>query len=355
MAYTTVNDPSAYFHTQLYTGDGQASKTVTNDANAGNFKPDWIWVKNRDDTDSHMISDSSRGSTNAITSNSDGAEFTPTNGNLAFLTDGFSFGSNNNYNRSSDKFVAWQWKANGGTTASNSDGSITSTVQANTTAGFSIVTYTGNGSSGATIGHGLGAVPDTIIIKARSDTQNWFVNTPVGGGVGYLMLNQTNGDSGANSSVWNSTTPTSTVFTLGNSGGINGNTQTYVAYCFKSIKGYSKIGTYTGNAAEPAGPFIYTGFAPAFIMVKASSEAGQNWVMGDRARDPYNIAIRKLFANTSGSSSAAVGDNNWDFLSNGFQIRTSDDAMNKSGVTFRYLAFAEMPLVATNNVIALAR
>ena len=349
MAYTTVNDSSAYFQTTLYTGNG-STQSITNGGNS-DLKPDLAWIKDRGSAFDHKLSDSNRGSTYTLETNETTAAYNDTNAVTSFNTDGFSLGSNGNVNDNTANVVAWQWKANGGTTSSNGSGSITSTVQANTTAGFSIVTWTGTTSNG-TVGHGLGKAPDCIFFKNYAASENWTTYHSKLGNTGGLYLNLTNGFNSAGS-WYNDTSPTSSVFSVGTNTKTNGGTM--VAYCFANIKGYSSFGSYTGNAAEPAGPFIYTGFAPAFIMVKASSEAGQNWVIGDRARDPYNIAIRKLFANTNGSSSAAVGDNNWDFLSNGFQIRTSDDAMNKSGVTFQYLAFAEMPLVATNNVLALAR
>ena len=345
MAYTTINDPSAYFHTQLYTGNG-SSQSITNDANAGNFKPDWIWVKNRDSTDSHMLSDSSRGSTNALTSQGTNAEFTPTNGNLAFLTDGFSFGSNNNYNRNTDSFVAWQWKANGGTTASNTDGTITSTVQANTAAGFSIISYTGNGTNGATIGHGLSQTPQIFFPKCLSTSTNWeMYYFPTGGTKQYGYLNLTNAFS-----TWSYTAPTSTTIGLSGSGDSNGNGRTMIGYAFHSVQGYSKIGTYTGNS-NADGVFVYTGFRPAWLMVKNMS-AGQSWWMWDDARIGYNGANYRLRAD---ADTAEDADSKVDFVSNGFKFRDGDNAWNYSGNDFLYMAFARNPLVATNDVIALAR
>jgi hypothetical protein len=351
MAYTTIDDPSVYFQTKLWTGDGSDDRNLTNDGNS-NLQPDFLWNKRRSTTGSHQLIDSSRGVTKVVLSNSTNTEGTETNSVQAFQTDGFQIGSDGNINGNGTTYVAWQWKCNGGTTASNSNGTITSTVQANTTVGFSIVTYTGNGSSGATVGHGLGAVPDTIIIKARSDSQNWFVNTPVGGGVGYLMLNQTNADSGANSSVWNSTTPTSTVFTLGNSGGINGNTQTYVAYCFKSIKGYSKIGTYVGNGNDD-GPFIYTGFKPAWLMVKRT-DTTNDWFIIDNTRDDYQNPFADLLSpnlNDAENANTARGD----FTSNGFKWRVSPNAFNADDGRYFYMAFAESPFVSSAGVPTTAK
>ncbi len=351
MAYTTVNDPSAYFQTALYSGTG-SSQSITNDGNS-NLQPDWVWLKKRTGgtARAHQLYDTTRGATYVINSNTNAAQ-SQTSGVTAFNSDGFTAGGDDGSNGSGGTYVAWQWKANGGTTASNSNGSITSTVQANTTAGFSIVTYTGNNTSGATVGHGLGAAPDTIILKALGIAdQNWFINTPVGGGTGYMMLNQTNAASGSNSSVWNLTAPTATVFTLGNSGGVNDST-TYVAYCFKSIKGYSKMGNYTGNGNSD-GPFVYTGFSPAWVMVK-NTAGSTNWNMYDNKRSTFNKADDILMANASDAESAVSGKS-IDFLSNGFKLRGSDNETNDNGDSHFYMAFAETPLVATNNTIALAR
>ena len=352
MAYTTVNDPSANFQIALYTGNA-GTQNITNDGNA-NLKPDLISIRNRDYSNSGAWIDSTRGNTKWLETPANANEQTFANNNFGFLTDGFSVdynGGYNNLNKNSDGYVAWQWKANGGTTATNSSGTITSTVQANTTAGFSIVSYTGNNTSGATVGHGLGAAPDTIILKALTDSQNWFVNTPVGGGVGYMMLNQTDADSGSNVSVWNSTAPTSTVFTLGNSGGVN-DSISYVAYCFKSIQGYSKMGNYTGNGADD-GPFVYTGFKPAFLMAKKTSGTG-TWFMWDNKRTPFNVINIRMLANTSAGDDTS-NDNRIDFLSNGFKIRDNSTSFNDNNSSMFYMAFAENPLVATNDVVGLAR
>jgi hypothetical protein len=359
MAYTTIDDPSAYFHTQLYTGDGSSNNAITNDANAGDFQPDWLWIKSRSYSDLHAVFDSSRGRDKRIFPNSANAEgdSSPDNFLKSFDTDGFTIGNDAGLNTSSGTLVAWQWKANGGTTASNTDGTITSTVQANTTAGFSIVTYDGTGSSGATFGHGLGTVPNFIIIKNRSEVKDWTVyhgaNTSAPE-TDALFLNLTDATID-NTGYWNDTAPTSSIITLGDNTKVNSSGEQHVAYCFTEKQGYSKFGSYVGNGSEPDGPFIYTGFKPAWFMVHASSEAGQAWFIGDSKRDPDNVAVAKLAANTSSVESAVVGDNNWDFLSNGFKIRTQDDGMNKSGITFLYMAFAEHPFVSSEGVPTTAR
>jgi len=355
MAYTTIDDPSAYFQTTLYSGTGSTA-SVTNGGNS-DLQPDWVWIKARNATRDHRLLDSTRGVQKELVSNSTSAEYTESTGFTAFQSDGFQHGGANGYGASGETYVSWQWKANGGTTTTNdasstSVGTIDSVYQANTTAGFSIVTYTGTGSAG-TIAHGLGVAPTVIIGKDRSDTSQWFVQHPALGATHYGELDDTTAFAD-DANYFNDSTPTSTVFGVG-SDGATGGTTNYVAYCFAPIQGYSKFGSYTGNAAEPEGPFIYTGFKPAWIMVKASSESGQAWVIGDNKRDPDNVAVAKLFANSSSAESAAVGDNNWDFLSNGFKIRTQDDAMNKSGVTFIYMAFAESPFVSSEGVPTTAR
>ena len=348
MAYTTINKSSDYFKPVLYTGTHTSVPTVT-----VGFKSDFLWLKSRTQTYDHNLLDTTRGGNSKLSSNNNNPAST-TGDSVTFNATTFqpSGQAINESGQGTNNMISWSWKANGGTTASNSSGSITSTVQASTTSGFSIVTDTGNNTSGATVGHGLGAAPDTIILKALAIAdQNWFVNTPVGGGVGYTMLNQTNADSGSNSSVWNSTSPTSTVFTLGNSGGVNDST-TYVAYCFRSIKGYSKFGKYTGNGADD-GPFVYTGFKPAFLMAKKFSGTG-TWFIWDNKRTSFNVMNIRLLANTSAGDDTS-NDNRIDFLSNGFKIRDNSTSFNDNNSSMFYMAFAENPLVASNDVIALAR
>ena len=356
MAYTTIDDPSAYFQTTLYTGDGSASQAQTNTGNS-DLQPDWIWVKKRNNVRNTSNTDSSRGFNKRVETQTTSAETTTTTDVISAQSNGFTVGNNGSTGENGDTYVAWQWKANGGTTSSNTDGSITSTVQANTTAGFSIVTYDGTGSSGATFGHGLGTVPNFIIIKNRSEVKDWTVyhgaNTSAPE-TDALFLNLTDATID-NTGYWNDTAPTSSIITLGDNTKVNSSGEQHVAYCFTEKQGYSKFGSYVGNGSEPEGPFIYTGFKPAWFMVHASSESGQAWFIGDSKRDPDNVAVAKLAANTSSVESAVVGDNNWDFLSNGFKIRTQDDGMNKSGITFLYMAFAEHPFVSSEGVPTTAR
>ena len=272
----TIDDGSEYFHTQLYTGTG-STNAVINNANAGNFQPDWLWIKKRNGAESHGLVDSTRGATKHLRSNTTGAELTRTTDVSSFNTNGFTVETDGQFNNSSDTYVAWQWKANGGTTSSDSNGSITSTVQANTTAGFSIVTYTGNGTDGATVGHGLTS-PDLILIKNRDSSLNWHM-FGYGGGLQNIFdaNNKTlvlNGTAAINAAGSVGVTLNSSTFTINDAGTpINESSSDLVAYVFKSTQGYSKFGSYTGNG-NADGAFIYTGFKPAWLMIKRTSDSG---------------------------------------------------------------------------------
>lgn len=355
MAYTTIDDPSAYFTITLYTGNGSDDRSITNSANAGNFKPDWLWVKERDQTRHHILNDSNRGATKNISTSLTNAESTGADGIQAFETNGFQLGTDSDINLNTGTYVAWQWKANGGTTSSNTDGSITTTVQANTTAGFSIITYTGNGTSGATIGHGLGKVPKWIVQKSRERTDyNWQVYHEAVSSdaeTDFFRLNTTAAVAD-NATIWNDTAPTSSVITLGNNIGGNASGEGIVVYAFAEIKGYSKFGSYTGNGSTD-GAFVYTGFRPSWVMVKKTSAVGA-WHMWDIKRDTTNPNSGRLLANTSDAEALLAGVN-IDHLSNGFKLRTSDGALNGSGATYIYMAFAEHPFVSSKGVPVTAR
>jgi hypothetical protein len=351
MAYTTIDDPSAYFHTQLYNGNG-SSQSITNDANAGDFKPDWLWTKSRNDAFDHITRDSSRGVSKRLITHSTAAEDSAS-GTTSFDTDGFTLDSTNTVNKSTDNYVAWQWKANGGTTANNTSGDIgTSVVQANTTAGFSIVLYTGNNTGGSTVGHGLGGVPEWIIAKSRAADKPWVVYHVSMGNTKSIKLNANNA-AATDSSAWTNTTPSSTTFSLGN--GDSNHTGTMVAYCFRSIQGYSKFGSYTGNG-NADGPFVYTGFAPAWIMFKRIDGGTQNWFILDNKRDdgmnPRNSYIMPNQSNAEDANNSTVDT---DFLSNGFKLRATTGAMNGNNETFIYMAFAEHPFVSSEGVPVTAR
>ena len=355
MAYTTIDDGSAYFHAQLFTGNDATDRAITNDANAGDFKPDLLWLKNRDSASTQMVFDSSRltssEATLSLRANATNAEADKVDVFGGFETDGFTVdGSDSDTNSNGHKFVAWQWKANGGTTASNTAGDITTTVQANTTAGFSIFTYTGTGTDGDTIGHGLGAVPNWIWIKARSIANDQTIyhsaNTSAPE-TEFLAMQGTDATSDS-STRWSDTAPTSTLITLGNNAGVNGNTYTYVGYAFAEKQGYSKFGKYTGNN-DADGTFVYTGFKPAWLMVKRSS-AVQGWLIWDSKRASVNTASAPLTANETSSEDTPDAD----LLSNGFKLRTADTS-NNAASTYIYMAFAEHPFVSSEGVPTTAR
>ena len=348
MAYSTINDPSAHFQTATYTGNG-STQSITNSGNS-NLKPDFAWIKDLGSAFDHKLQDSTRGSTYTLESNTTTAAYNDTDAVTSFNTDGFSLGSNANVNDNTANLVAWQWKANGGTTSSNGSGSITSTVQANTTAGFSIVTYTGTGSN-ATVGHGLGVAPDLIFVKLTSGSGDWTIYSSTLGNTKYLRLN---GDiaAGTQSTYWQDTSPTSTAFSIGTAGDVNTSSGSHVAYCFTSIQGYSKFGTFLGDG-QTDGPFIYTGFKPAWVMTKNSSSAG-GWAIMDAGRNPNNVQNKYLIANTA-DVQATGSSFDIDSNSNGFKIRANNGNINANGDSILYMAFAENTLVGTNNIISLAR
>jgi hypothetical protein len=347
MAYTTITDPSAYFQAQLYTGNG-GTNNIVNGGNS-NLQPDWVWTKERNGTNWPSMYDSSRGVTKQISSNVNNSQYNGISGVTAFNTDGYTLGSATNENTNNNTYVSWQWKANGGTTASNASGSITSTTQANTTAGYSIVTYTGNGVNGATVGHSLGVVPQMIIIKRLDAAANWQVYHEAMGPTKAMFLDLVSA-ADTDATYWSNTAPTTGIFNLGTNTKGNASGGTYVAYCFTSIQGYSKFGGYNGNS-NADGVFVYTGFRPAFLMVKNIS-AGQSWWMWDDKRIGYNAKNYRLRAD---QDTAEDADSKVDFVSNGFKFRDGDNAWNYSGNDFLYMAFARNPFVATNGVPTTAR
>ena len=346
MAYTSINKPSDYFNTKLTTGTG-SSQAVT----GLGFQPDFIWGKRRDDTGHHTLFDVVRGITKGLETTGTGAEFTSTDYYDSFDSDGFTIaaGASGAGNGSGQTAVQWSWLA-GGTASSNTDGSITSSVSANTTSGFSIVSYTGTGSAG-TVGHGLGVAPRMIIVKLRSSTGNWQVYHQSLGNTKAIPLNTTD-TTVTDSGFWNNTSPTSSVFSLGTgyADNTNSNGGTYIAYCFAEKKGFSKFGSYTGNG-NADGSFIFTGFSPSFVMVKNTSRS-QDWTIHDIKRDTYNLGVNLLRPNLS-NAEATFGA--IDILSNGFKARTDSAHINYSGDSYIYMAFAESPLVGTNNIPAVAR
>ena len=344
MAYISFQ-PKDYFNTKLYTGDGEpAGNAIT----GVGFQPDWVWTKERSSANSHLLFDAVRGVTKSISSNSTAAQVTDAQYLTAFGTDGFTVGPSNDINEPSSTYVSWNWKANG-SGSSNTDGSITSTVSASATSGFSICTYTGTGSN-ATVGHGLGVVPNIVLVKSTSgDDQHWCMYNSNLGNTSRVLLNLTNAVQ-TGRSEWQSTTPTSSVFSLDGSSQVNGSGRTYVAYCFAEKKGFSKFGSYVGNGSTD-GSFIYTGMKPAFIMIKRTDAVG-DWGIFDNKREGYNDETNRLKPN---ASDAEEDDNFMDVLSNGFKLKLTSSSINASGGTFIYLAFAQDPLVSSNGVPAVAR
>jgi len=331
----TIKDGSAHFNTILYTGNGSAT---TRSLTGVGFQPDFVWKKIRSSADHHWLHDAVRGADKGLNSNRTDSEYTSTR-LTSFDSDGFSFATSDpDTNGSGSTYVAWNWLAGNGT-ASNTDGTITSTVSANQTAGFSIVTYTGTGSA-ATVGHGLGAEPQFIAIKGRTNVDSWGVypGTSMGYGGQYrLKLNETSPVL-ATSVYWNNTDATSSVFTVNTDAQVNGSGVDYVAYCWNEVEGFSKIGKYTGNGSAD-GPFLWCGFRPAFVLVKRTNTA-DNWVIVDSSRNSYNVANLRIYPDTT---NADITSTIYDFLSNGFKLRASDGGVNGSGSTYIFMAFAEHP------------
>lgn len=345
-----INKPTDYFNTVTYTGDGTAIGSGGKSITVG-FQPDFVWIKSRSSAYNSHVYDSIRGVQKRIITNLDYDEITLSESLESFDTDGFTLGNQGAHNASGDTYVSWNWLA-GGTASSNTDGSITSSVSANTAAGFSIVSYTGTGSA-ATIGHGLGGTPELIIVKRRTTTGgNWSVYNYHDTATKVMFLNSS-GSAAANSTYWNNTEPTSTVFSVGTQGDTNSSGATFIAYCFRSIKGYSKVGTYVGNSSAD-GTFVYTGFKPAFQIGKGSDIA-EGWNITDNKRAyPFNPTGYFLYAQANNAESVITYSEK-DFLSNGFKCRNSHGQFNQSGNTYIYYAVAEQPLVGTNNIPATAR
>ena len=358
MAYTTIDDPSAHFDVTIWTGSGGA-RTIS----GLNHKPDLIWTKTRSVAYNHMLSDSSRG----FNANSElGTNSTAAEGGLSAETYGYKSGhtsdgwtmvdgtdtvdgqEDGNTNQPSVTYVGWTWAANGGNTSSNTNGTITSTVQANTTAGFSIVTFTGTGTDGDSYGHGLTSAPELVIPKRRDGTTNWQGYAFDGGNSQYWYLNLGNAFT---STSGNSAASSSSVITTDGSGDSNPSGGTVVSYCFHSVQGYSKIGRYNGNG-NADGPFVYLGFKPAWLMIKRTDASSDGWYIFDSTRSPTNLVNKAFRAN---SSNAESGES-IDLLSNGFKHRIGgNNNFNNASGTYIYMAFAEQPFVSSEGVPATAR
>ena len=343
----TVKDGGDHFNTVLYTGTGVDNHAIT----GVGFQPDWVWLKTRSVSDNHLLQDAVRGAQKQLFSNLTEQELSATTQVKSFDNDGFTVGTDSGANGSGRTFAAWNWKANGAG-SSNTDGTITSTVSANPSAGFSIVSYTGTGSN-ATVGHGLGVAPAMVIIKSRTTGDFWVVgHTSLGFTTdNYLRLNADSAKEAAGGVAWNNTAPTSTVVHIGSSSVLNGNGNNYVAYCFAEVEGYSKISSWTGNG-NADGVYIHCGFSPSFIMFKRTDSAA-NWVVFDTARTPNNVVQYALFPDIPFQENFSANYST-DILSNGFKLRTQY-FHNISGSNHVFIAFASNPFGGSGVSPATAR
>ena len=331
----TISNGALYMAATLYTGNG-TSQSINNSVNGISFQPDYVWLKSRSTADNNQNQDSVRGATKRLFSNLTDAESTSVNSLTSFNSNGFSVGADANYNGSGYSFVAWQWKA-GGSSSSNTNGSITSTVSAGATQGFSVVTYTGTGAN-ATVGHGLGVAPSMIILKSRVSATNWVVyHANLTSAAYVIQLNLTNAQS-SSPTIFNSTAPTSSVFSIGTSSASNDTSM--VAYCFAAVKAFSAFGSYTGNSSAD-GSFVYLGFRPKYFLLKRIDTAGYDWFVLDSSRNTYNVTNSYLYPDLSNAEASAF--NVCDFLSNGIKFRDSRGDWNGTGATYIYMAFAENP------------
>ena len=330
----TISNGANYMAATTYTGT-LVSNAVSNAVNGVSFQPDLVWIKSRSAATDHELTDSVRGVTLSLTSNSTAAEATDLQGLTAFNSGGFTVGTNTTYNNLAATYVGWQWNA-GGSTVTNTSGTISAQVRANPTAGFSVVTYTGVGGV-STIGHGLGVAPSFFVVKNRTQASDWECYFATLGNTTRIVLNSTAAQvTGVNG--WNSTSPTSTVFTV--NGGTAGNTagNNHLAYCFAAVAGYSAFGSYTGNGSAD-GPFVYLGFRPRFVIIKRT-DAGNNWHSYNSSSDPSNVVAKTIYPNLA---NAEATENDLDFVSNGMKMRDTGTHTNASGGTYIYMAWAENP------------
>ena len=365
MAYTNIDDPSAYFTTTLYTGNG-STQDITNNANAGNFKPDYIWTKARGATGGHTNQNSNVGAGKQVYPHLAYQEET-VSGVSAFLTNGFSLGSNGTSNANGITHVAWQWKCNGGTTTSKSSATVSGNVttpcvqQVNTDAGFSILTYTASTSYAGTethLEHGLGVGPRFLLVKRRDSSADWAVYHAENGaspsaGYGYLVLNST-AATATSSTYWLNTNAESnaTLLAFGNNASVGADGGEYVCYAFAEKQGYSKFGKYVGNGSNTNGSFIYTGFKPAMIIAKRTDASAHNWFIWDTKRAPSNLVQAVLYPNAANAESSLF---QIDILSNGFKHYNNYGSTNASGGTYIYMAFAENPFTTSTGIPTTAR
>jgi len=355
MSYTNgLDKPTDYFDTKLHNGNATA-KTLAYD-----FEVDMFWTKMRNDAYPHSVYDSVRGANQQLRTNVNNAERVAGNtvsfGNssgVSLGTDSGNYGTNKTLTDGGSQatYVGWGWRANG-SGSSNTDGSITSTVSANTTSGFSIVSYTGTGSN-ATVGHGLGSALSMVIVKERNGGGQWSVqSTSLSTADKVLHLQSTTAEA-TKADHFNSTLPTNSVFSLGDSTNTNGSSNNFIAYCFAEKKGFSKFGSYTGNGQSgDNAPFVYMGFKPAMVIYKRASDGTNNWSIFDNKRDPHNEIDAQLNPNISDAEGTS---SRGDFVSNGWKIRTSSGSVNNSGSTYIFMAFAENPFVTSTGIPTTAR
>jgi len=332
-AFTAIDDPSAFFKVQLYTGNGSANHAITFDDTDTDMQPDLVWIKNREQTDQHCLFDAVRGATKLLSPDATDSETTDTDTLDSFASDGFQVDADVKVNTNTEKYVAWCWKES-------------------VSAGFDILIYTGTGSA-HTISHNLSALPHWMIHKGRSDAYSWITyhhkNTSAPE-TDHLTMESTAATSDT-AYEWNDTAPTTSVWTVGSGSGSNQSTKTYVAYLWSEKQGFSKFGKYTGNG-DASNAFVYCGFRPAFILLKQSSGSGEDWIIYDKLREPYNGDVNRLRAS---ATSAESTDSYIDILSNGFKCRTTDGTVSGDGDTHVYMAFADAPLVNSNGVPCNAR
>ena len=349
MAYTTIDDPTAYFQTKIYTGNG-STQDITFDGNS-NLQPDFLWLKGRSLAEGHTLQNSVSGVTKHLHSQNTDAEVTDTGIVTAFNSNGFSLGDEGDVNGNTSTFVGWGWKA--GTSFTNDAsatgiGTIDSTGSVSDASGFSIVSYTGTGSAG-TIKHGLSAAPNFMIVKNRDAARSW--NVYFGDPTDYIYLNDTAAAADYNE-IWNDTAPTTSVFSVGTDNGVNQSGEKYIAYIFAEKKGYSKFGSYTGNG-NADGPMIFTGFSPSFVMTKNTETASQ-WTMWDNKRSAFNLTDKVLYANGSNAEATATTES-VDFTAQGFKIRGSNSGINTSGEKYIYMSFASSPFTTSTGIPTTAR
>ncbi len=348
MAYTTINKSTDHFNTKLFTGTG-SSNALTGIG----FQPDWVWIKDRQDSHSHNLFTSLIGATKRMNCDTNGAETTNAESLKSFDSDGFTLGTQTNVNQSGHTNVAWNWKASGASGSGTTAGSGTSKAYSyivNTTAGFSITKFVGNGTSGHKIPHSLGATPKIFMVKNRSTSStDWQFYSPVNDPTDALALNQSDG-TGDSESYWSDEAPDATYIVVGGGNAVNKDGDDLVCYAWKEVTGYSKFGSYTGNG-NADGSFIYTGFKPAFVMVKQTNASGEDWFICDNRREGYNAENNRLLPNLTSAEST---DSPIDLLSNGFKARLSGANVNGSGGSYIFVAFGQS-IVGSNNVPCTAR